>query len=182
MFINRFISIIGEWRVASDYKEMFVINDKHYYAMSKKQRMVHTEKFSSFVLPKDEHVVQQIIHTDTDTDTSQINIIEFKNVPLSITKEMCKEACEILCKSERIIKGFASSFFVKNEKDPNHSFHVIVDPKKGDISCLSEKCYRYKSFGVCSHVISVGATIDKLETLVDKINKKRVKISALADY
>ena len=151
--------------------------------MTGKQRIDAVENFNNFVIPNEEKV-PTLLCKRKDAENKQVDLssVKLTNVPESITSDMCREAEELI-KTNGILKGFGSTYLVKNEKKPNDAFVVTLDGKKNNLSCVKEKCFRYKSYQVCSHMLGVASLLNLLETVVQGCNKKKQKkISALVDF
>ena len=149
--------------------------------MSPSQRITALKKFNTFVFPDVPPEPQKQCCKKRSSEEEPLSRILLTNMPTSIANEVVEEAKEIE-KGNSIIKCFGGTYFVKNENELNNPFKVVVNFKRPDISCKSDKCLRYTTFGICSHVLSVAARVNLVNEIVRNCNKKKIKVSQLADW
>ena len=116
-----------------------------------------------------------IINNDSVNMSNSWSIppLGFCNIPTSICDEIRSEATLLLCQKGAIVPGPAGSSIhqISNEQKPNDPFIVSADIAKKLVSCC-HRCIRFKSFGVCAHVVAVSFRLEILDAIVAKINRK----------
>ena len=77
----------------------------------------------------------------------------------------------ILKCSDSMLKGSVSTYLNKNEKAIIEAYVVTLDSKNWSLSSINEKCYRFKSFNPCQHVLPVASILKLLKLFLGHWNK-----------
>ena len=164
-------------------KNNFLISEKRFYSMSTSQRKNAIKKFNEYHLNLAENPPLKVQKgRQLQENYEDLAAIDIQNIPQSISKDICQESIDILSESSsNIIKGHGSSYFVVNKNSINQPFHVIVKGNGDNITCQSDLCFRFKTFGICAHVLCVAKLENKVKSLLARCNKKKPKISQLSD-
>lgn len=139
------------------------------------------KKFNDFVLPEKTKVsvaVQKKKSANNDVLT-----VDIQNIPKSIAQEIKQKACELVTEN-LILKGFGSSYYVRNDIKEDEDFRVIYDEsvKKPSLKCTNSKCHQFKCYGICAHSLAVATYLGIIKVFVQSCNSKKAKINLLADF
>ena len=94
-------------------------------------------------------------------------------MPISIVKEIESLANKLNQDGGSILKGFGGCFY-ENRKNREYPF-IVCEKKKGYFTCRLLAIDSRP--GICSHVVAVAHSLEKLEEVIKSVNAKNNKIN-----
>ena len=153
----------GEYRLLEKYKKDFFLSEKLCYERVD-MRLKTLNSFNSFIPVVPPFKDQSAVHV-SEQSNKNINLDPITGILESIRSEIENGATR-LAAEEIIMKYNDEVYYVFNEHDLNNSHKVkfINNPHKVKFtekdckfSCKTNiKCGRFKTFGICSHVVIVA--------------------------
>lgn len=138
-------------------------------------------KFNDFVLPEKTKV--SVVVQKKKSANNDFLTVDIQNIPKSIAQEIKQKACELVTEN-LTLKGFGSSYYVRNDIKEDEDFRVIYDEsvKKPSLKCTNSKCHQFKCYGICAHSLAVATYLGIIKVFVQSCNSKKAKINLLADF
>ena len=164
----------GEYRLLEKYKKDFFISEKLYYERVD-MRLKTLNSFNSFIPVVPPFKEQSAVHV-SEQSNKNINLDPIPGIPESRRSEIENGATR-LAAEEKIMKSNDEVYYVFNEHDLNNPYKVKFTEKDCKFSCETNiKCGRFKTFGICSHVVIVAVKLNILKSFITRLTSRRKKM------